>query len=143
MNRIAILLAWLVAIAIGAVVSEVVRAFLTREPEVLSVEVLLSVASEINKNTPMMVDAETEMIDVAVEEGTIIYNYRLINVAATSTTRSDLTTALLPTVAKGVCTNPKTRGPLLNRGVVMRYVYYDRNRQFITSFDITRARCSE
>jgi hypothetical protein len=104
-------------------------------------ELLQSVAERLNKLTPMMVDGETELTSIGAEPGAIVYHYRLINVDASTIPPDRLRAAAQPAVANRACTNAGTRRHFLDRGIVMRYSYYDRNRQFITVFDITVADC--
>lgn len=106
-----------------------------------SPEVLQNVATKLNEHTPVMVDGETELTGIGAEPGAIIYYYRLISIDASTVSPEQIRAVAQPVVANRACTNSMTRREFLDRGVAMRYSYYDRNRQFILTFDITVADC--
>jgi len=90
----------------------------------------------------MRVDAETEMMNVGAEEATVIYNYRLVNTDASAITANQMQAALRPKVVNYACTHPGTREEFLNKGITLRYVYHDKIRRRITSFDVTKKSCA-
>jgi hypothetical protein len=134
------LILWPVAIVLAAALSGVVARGASAQ-EVPSPELLQTVAEKLNEHTPMMVDGETELTSIGVGPGAIVYQYRLINVDASAVPPDQLRAAAQPAVANRACTKAETRRDFLDRGIVMRYSYYDRNRQFITAFDVTVADC--
>ena len=103
-----------------------------------SLAVLTRVASEINKNMPMMVDQLTELMNVTVLPGIIVYNYKL-NVTTYDEAPADIL-ELRPDVLRQACSQPDT-SDFLKTGVTMRYSYLDENRTFINSFDVTPDDC--
>jgi len=138
---IALLAALLAAAVAGTLARQGTKSVLQREDNVRSAEFLLKVASKINENMPMMVDSETEMMNVSAAEATIIYNYRLMNVSADEVSASQLHDNLKPTIVTAACSTPQTRDDFLKQGVTMRYVYYDKIKTNITSFDVTPTDC--
>ena len=142
MKRLLVLAVGVVAAALGGSIGrDLTRSALHAEPNVRSLGFLLQVASKLNASMPMMVDAETELTNVGAEQGVIVYNYRLVSTDATSLDPLEVSAALRPSVTKASCSNPKTRHEFLDNGIVMRYVYFDRSRRFITSFDVTHSEC--
>jgi hypothetical protein len=134
------LILWPIASVLIAALSGVVASGASAQ-EAPSLELLQSVAEKLNEHTPMRVDGETELTSIGAEPGVIIYYYRLINVDASAVPPDQLRAAAQPAVANRACTNAETRRDFLDSGIVMRYSYYDRNRQFMTAFDITVADC--
>jgi hypothetical protein len=102
--------------------------FEARAQDPPSLEVLQAVARVLNKQTPMMVDTDTELSSVAAEAGAIVYHYRLLRVTASAIPVDRLKAFAQPAVTEKVCGNPGTRRDLLDRGVVMRCIYVTQGR---------------
>ncbi|MEM7049242.1 MAG: hypothetical protein AAF604_06260 [Acidobacteriota bacterium] len=111
------------------------------EPDGPSQELLLEVASEINKGGPMMVDRETELVNVGAEPSAIVYNYRLVNLTAADITAEEIQ-ALKPTVVNSACSQPKTRQDFLDQGIAMKYSYSAKDMVFLTEFTVEPSDCS-
>jgi hypothetical protein len=107
-----------------------------------SKESLSKMAAEYNKTLPIMVARNTELMDMAADEGVLIYNYRITDVCA-SPGQFD-TDAFLsstrPLMINAACADPQTR-ELLDQLVTLRYYYYDKERQYIFSFDVKPSDC--
>ena len=129
-------LAGVLAATLGAVVASGVSAQETPSPEQLQM-----VARQLSERTPMMVDGETELTSVGSEPGAIIYYFRLVNVEASAVPADKLEAAARTAVTDKVCTTLQTRRNFLERGIAMRYSYYDKHSQFLLSFDVTAADC--
>jgi hypothetical protein len=141
LRSIAVLAVIVAAMVAGTVGREAVRSLFNQKPDVTSVAVLSKVASDLNKTLPMAVDEETELTNVMGLEGVIAYNYRLVNLQTSDIDPGSLVQQLKPSVVKAVCTAPQTRDEFLKNGVTMRYVYTDKDRAHVASFDVTRADC--
>ena len=126
-----------------AVALTVIEPSHVKAQDATSLELLQSVAKSVNKLTPMMVDNETELSQVGAEPGALVYHNRLIRATAAAIAVDQLKAFAHPTVAKRACTNPNTRKELLNRGIVMRYIYRDKDGLFLLSFDVTAADCGQ
>ena len=113
-----------------------------REAKLHSQVFLNQVAGRLNRSLPMMIDQETELVSTVGLESTFVYNYRLVNSSASEIDAAKLNELLRPQVTNGACTNPETRDQFLKRGVRLRYLYTDKDRAFITSFDVTAADCA-
>lgn len=109
-------------------------------PNVTSIKVLNQTASKINESLPMMLDAETELFTTVGLDGKLEYHYRLINYTAEQID----TNSLMPKIRKNIintsCTIKDTRD-LLNKGVVLEYVYYDKNKREISRFSLNKLQC--
>jgi hypothetical protein len=88
-----------------------------------------------------MLDGDTEVTDTTAMEGVFIYNYRLVNHRANEVRASTLIATARPAIAKQVCDRPETRDRFLRKGIALRYVYSDRDRRPIASFDVTEHDC--
>jgi hypothetical protein len=129
------------ALVAGTIGREAVRSFFGRQQDPTSQAFLSRVASEINKNLPMIVDKETELVNVLGLEATIVYNYRLVNADASEVDASAFIGQMQPTVSKAACSSPQTRDDFLEKGITMRYSYADQDRVHIASFDVTPQSC--
>lgn len=111
------------------------------ENRINSHEVLAKVVNEVNKQAPMMVDAETELMNAHALDGVIGYNYRMVNFEANELDPQIFIDQVRPATVNSVCTTPETRDSFLKNDITMRYTYYGRSREFVVSFDVTRADC--
>lgn len=111
------------------------------EPDARSLATLTKVASQMNKNLPASVNRDTELTNVAGLEGTIVYNYRLVNATSAELDAKKLMRQTRPGVMLNVCSLPETRDDFLQKGVTMRYTYSDKNREYVGSFDINLSDC--
>ena len=101
---------------------------------------LLKVASEINKSLPMMVDQETELSNASASEGTIIYNYILVNYAAHEVDKSQFLVAMKQQVESHACGEPKMQ-IFWENGVSALYSYKGKDNQPIGEVVVTPERC--
>ena len=110
-----------------------------REP--ISPARLQAAADKLNNFTPMKVDSVTELSRVRVEGRAFVYEYRLLGIDTSAISPDRIRMFAHAGAAKQNCANAQTRGEFLDRGVVMRYKYFDGNHQLITTFDVTAADC--
>jgi hypothetical protein len=130
-----------VAMFVGTIGRDAAKSLFKRESDPRSQAFLSKVASEINKGTPMVVDQETELMNVLGLEATIVYNYRLVNTSAAEIDGPQLVQQLQPSATNAACTTPETRDNFLKKGITMRYSYADASRVHIASFDVTPKSC--
>ncbi len=140
-KSIGILVGIVVAMFAGTIGRDAVRSLFRHEPDPRSQAFLGKVASELNRNLPMAVDQETELVNVLGLEATIVYNYRLINISSSELDAGQLVQQLQPTATNAACTTPETRDSFLKKGITMRYTYSDMNRVHLASFDVTSRSC--
>ncbi len=102
---------------------------------------LLQVASEINKDLPIMVDRETMLSNVSTDNNTLVYNYVLVNYSSVEINPN----VFIPTMGRAlnnyVCSNPYTQ-KLLNSGVSLHYFYTSKDHIFIGEVRISSSDCS-
>jgi len=115
--------------------------FGTTPRDVRSAAFLSEVATELNKQLPRPVDAETEISSVGGLEGVFVYNYRLVNRLASEVEGSGLVATLKPQVTTAACSAAETRKKFLDEGITLRYSYADKNGSPIASFDVRPADC--
>ena len=108
----------------------------------LSLPQLARVASEANKSLPMMIDSETELTNVGVAPGTLVYNYRLLTVLASDVTAEQLRDRLRPSAVRQACSTPETRDGVLMRGITMRFSYRATDGTYIGAFNVAASDCS-
>lgn len=111
--------------------------FATRQP---STAELTKVVEEVNKMTPLMLDADTRMVKATIDGHTIEYHYVLVNYAREDLDTVQVKELVIPNVTQASCGNPSSRA-LLGRKVNMRYIYNDRNDQYMFSFVLDDAGC--
>lgn len=106
-----------------------------------SAEHLAEVAAEINRQVPMMIDPETELLPVQSAEGLLVYNYRLVGYSAAQLDAAKFAAGARRRVVQGACTTPQTREDFLDKGVTLRYAYFDRDRRPIAAVDVKPSDC--
>ena len=108
-------------------------------------ELVTVAASETNKLLPMMVDRDTELMNVIGVGSILTYNYRLVNVEADGINKAQFQTDTLellkPDVVRQACTTPETREGLLDRGVELRFRYHDQHREYLSDITVTVQTC--
>jgi len=98
---------------------------------------LKEAANEANKSCPMMIDKETRLDNtMALPGNKFQYSYTLVNYVKDSVNADQLQKALQPGILNGVKTNPDLKIYRENK-VTMVYSYYDKNKAFITTINIT------
>jgi len=117
------------------------RAARDRIRDVRSQVFMSKVAAEMNRSLPKMIDEETELVSAVGLESTLVYNYRLVKMTAGEIDKEMLVRLLRPEVVQGTCNNPKSRDTLLRKGIRLRFVYLDKDRKPVTSFDVTERDC--
>ena len=141
------LLSGIVTVAAFSIASVGVRmisnSFFQQQPPSTQ-EFVAAAASETNNLTPMMVDRDTELMNVIGTGSILTYNYRLVNLEADEIDKEEFQAALLelftPGAVRQACTTPDTR-EILDRGIEMRYVYHDQNREYLSEFTVTEEAC--
>lgn len=137
-----ILRAFLVAMSVTSAMGLGGCGFLGGDEDPTSGEFLSKVASEVNKNVPMMVDKDTELMNTMGLEGVFVYNYRLVNLlSAKDLDLNKFLEILRPQVTNAACTQPDTRAQFLDKGVVLRYTYSDKDRRHLAQIDVNPADC--
>ncbi|MFN6483152.1 MULTISPECIES: hypothetical protein [unclassified Nostoc] len=110
------------------------------QKKVSSHSYLLQIASEINKDLPMMVDKETMLINVGAQNDALIYNYTLVNYTSAEVDEYQFLTTMGERLTNSVCTHPETK-ELLNNGISLHYYYNGNDSIFIGKVIISPSDC--
>ncbi len=133
---------WLaVGLGLGYLVWSVVPDFFAAQVDPRSKEFLSKVAAELNKAVPVMIDKETELLPSVGAEGMLIYNYRLVSFSAAQVDAKKFAAAARQQVTQGACSRPETRDGFLKKGVILRYSYFDKDKQHIATVDVEPSNC--
>ncbi|MBB1139644.1 zinc-ribbon domain-containing protein [Myroides sp. WP-1] len=126
----------LLGIVIGvAVVSFAVNYF---SKSSIAIDQKLSVvASEINKNCPMVIDQDIRLDNtVAMPNATFQYNYTLVNYEKAQLNMEVVEQTLFPTLLENARTNPDMK-EMREAKVTINYYYKDKKGEFVTKYVIT------
>jgi hypothetical protein len=126
---------------IGYIVWRVVPEYFKAREDPRSQAHLSKVAAELNRSVPVMIDKETELLPSEGVEGMFIYNYRLVSYSAAQIEAKKFATEAKQRLVQGACNTPETRDDFLKQGVILRYSYFDKDKQPIATVDITPADC--
>jgi hypothetical protein len=106
-----------------------------------SLKTLSRVAAELNRSVPVLIDKETELLSTTGAEAMLIYNYRLVRYSLSQLDPNQFTTRIKPGLTRNACNRAETREEFLNKGITVRYVYFDKDKQHIATIDVTSADC--
>lgn len=135
-------IAWLAGgIIAGLLAWWVLPAYFNSRPDPRSVNYLGTVAAEINRSTPVMIDVETELLPSTARYAMLIYNYRLVKYSAAQIDPQRFAAGAKQKVTLGACNRPETRDTFLKEGVTLRYTYFDKDKNHIATVDVTPADC--
>jgi hypothetical protein len=141
-TSIKIALALGAGVVIGIVVWWALPEFLRKNEDPRSQARLSRIAAELNRSVPVMIDQETELMPVQSTEGVLIYNYRLVNYSVAQIDRAKFAAGAKQRLRQSACNTAETRDDFLNKGVTLRYTYYDKDKQHIATVDVTPADCT-
>jgi len=127
---------------VGVVVWWALPALLRKYEDPRSATRLSRIAAELNRSVPVMIDAETELMPVQSAEGVLIYNYRLVNHSLAQIDAAKFAAGAKERVKQGACSTAETREDFLEKGVTLRYAYYDKDKRHIATIDVTPADCA-
>ena len=106
-----------------------------------SLESLRRVAAELNRSVPVMIDKETELLTAEGAEEMLIYNYRLVRYSLSQLDPNQFAIRIKPGLTRNACNRAETREQFLNKGITLRYAYFDKDKQHIATIDVTSADC--
>jgi len=101
---------------------------------------LIKMASEINKQLPMMIDADTRLDSTVGINRTVRYNYTLVKYAAEELEALALEQAMKPKLINNVCTS-KEMEIFAKNNIPVTYAYYGKNGKQITVITIPSSSC--
>ncbi|HTC95032.1 MAG TPA: tetratricopeptide repeat protein [Terriglobales bacterium] len=111
--------------------------------DVKSAAFLTRIANKAKRDQglPRMVDGDQEMLDIAGQEGMLVYSFRLVKVNATEFDAQKFLTRVKPIVAERACSQSENGLFILKQGIVMRYSYVDKFDVPVGSFDVNPDDC--
>jgi len=125
----------LAGIVVGIVAMVLVQQFFFKSPSFD--KQMMQMASELNKNCPVMVDAETRLDNtVALPDKIFTYNYTLVNQVKDSINVEELKDYLTPLVTNNIKTNPVMKFYRDNK-ITLSYYYKDKQGVFLLNIDVT------
>lgn len=122
----------------GAIALQVLISYNT-DPS--SKKALDEVARASNKDLPMMIDDQTELVKLEGLEGVLVYHYRLTAISPGQISGETLVQRLRPTISANACAHEDTRKRFLENGVAIRYAYSDARGGAIGDFDVSANDC--
>jgi hypothetical protein len=106
-----------------------------------SEKALKQVAEVSNRELPMMIDDQTELVKLEGLEGVLVYHYRLKTVSPGQISGESLVQRLRPTISANACAHEDSRERFLENGVALRYAYSDAQGGTIAEFDVSADDC--
>jgi hypothetical protein len=141
-SNIKVILFVAAGVVAGYLVWWLIPEYLRKNEDPRSSTRLSRIAADLNRSMPVMIDQETELMPVQGAEGVLIYNYRLVNYSVAQINRDKFAAGAKQRVSQNACKTADTRDEFLNKGVTLRYNYYDKNKQHIATVDVTPADCA-
>jgi hypothetical protein len=103
---------------------------------------IAAAADRINRQLPIAIDQNTELVAVGGLAGTLQYNYRLVRVSESDADTAALLAILRPKVRNHACSAPELRKTFLDRGVTVRFAYADKDLHRLFSIDVSVLDCA-
>jgi len=103
-------------------------------------ELIIARSKDINKQCPIMVDEATRLDATVAAGDVLIYKYTLVSTAVADMDTSYFHSEVERRTTESYCSMDNMR-QMLNDGVKCRYLYFDRNGTFVTSFLISSQTC--
>ncbi len=98
---------------------------------------MMIVANELNKNCPLMIDAETRMDNSIALPGNVFqYHYTLLTTEKTMVDTLEFKNYMEPNIINQIKTNPQMKLFRDNK-ITMNYLYRDKNAEYISLISIT------
>ncbi|MGH8546670.1 MAG: hypothetical protein ACREX3_24255 [Gammaproteobacteria bacterium] len=128
-------------VAAGLLIWWVVPGYLNKPVNPSSMEHLSTVAAEINRSVPVMIDVETELLPSEAGEAMLVYNYRLVKYSVGEIDHQKFAAGAKQKVTQGACNQQVMRDDFLKQGVTLRYSYFDKDKRHIATVEVTPADC--
>lgn len=126
----------------GAFGSKISNYFFDGSSNGISDKLLTKQADKMNRNLPMMVDSETQLINVYGSNNTFYYNFKLVNIKAKEVDTGHFKKAMRNQVLKNYCTNPDME-TFKNNGVVLQYNYKGKENNYISKITVHAEECDD
>lgn len=127
-----------IGIGLGIIIAAVLLQIVAPKLFVPSIDSqLMSIANEMNKNCPFMVDAETRLDNTMAGEGeTFYYNFTLVNLKKSDINTDRFESIMKPQILNVIKTNPDMKY-LRDNDVTFIYNYKDESSVHVTSIKYT------
>lgn len=102
---------------------------------------LKKTAREINSQTPIMIDSDTQLSSVLALEKNINFNYKLVNISSKQIDPGQLRNYALNNMNDNACKNKATRD-LIDLGVKYVYIYWGNDDLLITRVVLDNYNCN-
>jgi hypothetical protein len=129
------------AALLGAFVARQATSRLFGPQDVSSAAALGKVAADINKGLPMMLNKDIELVTTIGLDGMFIYKARLVDRSLDAIDVPSFIAGVRPEVVNTACTIDLRK--LLDRGVVVQYVYVDRDGRQVADIRVGAKDCSK
>lgn len=107
----------------------------------LSVEFSLETLSEgINKELPVMIDADTQLTNVVSSKKSLTLYYKVVTYTLQEIDVNGMRGVLAQSLKNSFCSNPDYEFFRKN-GATFKYTYHDQNDTYITSFNFDNSDC--
>ncbi len=98
---------------------------------------LMTLASELNKSYPIMVDAQTQLdSSLALPNNIFQYNYTFVNIETATVDTNEFKDYMEPNILEQVKTNIQVKY-FRDNNVTLNYLYRDKNGQYVALITIT------
>ena len=94
----------------------------------------------INKSLPSMIDNDTRLDHVSVQDADVYYNYTLVNWLADDLDITRFISVMTPNLKTAQCANEETRH-LLNEGRKLVYMYRDKSSKPVAKIVVEKSDC--
>lgn len=102
--------------------------------------ILKNMVIEINNQTPIMLDKETQMTHVLALNKTINFNYKLVNVSSVEANSEEIKKLALFNMNDIACKDQATKA-LIDLGVTYVYIYFGNDNRLITRASLSKYKC--
>ena len=99
-----------------------------------------TLAEEVNKKTPQMVDQETELYKAVAVGSNLQYHYKLVNYSKDQLDTAFFEQNMKKQLYSSTCENEKLK-PLLSLGASVSYYYVDKNAVALVDFLVSPEDC--
>ena len=99
-----------------------------------------TLAEEVNKKTPQMVDQETELYKAVAVGSNLQYHYKLVNYSKAQLDTAFFEQNMKKQLYSSTCENEKLK-PLLSLGASVSYYYVDKNAVALVDFLVSPEDC--
>ena len=114
-----------------------------QEKEGSSLESTLKFMSEtLNKNLPMMVDVETQLLKTSAKGKSLYYHYEMINYSSDAIQQEEFIISVTPNIHQQLCTSSDFND-FASKGATFVYIYNGKDKKQIAELKIGEKECKQ